>query len=200
MSENLDSSSEDEDLVRLKESIDTNFISDNLFKQAGSKDKQKTTPEIPKSLRPVKEDFNSQFSMLKVTPEFQKYVAKQLAKILEASLQKRLSDLSENPVKRLKRKRIKDRVKLLSNSEMFLDVTADLKENLVNRGIENRPEIIPRDVINEEEQKDRLKSVVVNGNYILSQEELKTWAPRNKTKYNVTHYKQNKNCQLILKN
>lgn len=164
------------------------------------KDDPKTAPEIPKSLRPVKEDFSKQFSILKVTPEFQKYVAKQLAIVLEESLQKQLSDLSENPVKRLKRKRFKDRVKLLSNSKTFLDVTADLEERLVNRGIENRPEIISKDLISEEEQNGRFESVVVDGNYILSQEELKTWAPRNKTKYNVTHYKSNKNGQLSLKN
>lgn len=87
-----DSSSEDEITKRiLKDSIDTDLLTNDLYSSNPSKnslDKIKSinTVQIKPSLRHIIEDDGHNHNFIKVTPEFQEFVAKSLFKHLESEI------------------------------------------------------------------------------------------------------------------
>ncbi|XP_060848761.1 uncharacterized protein LOC132928242 [Rhopalosiphum padi] len=87
-----DSSSEDEITKRiLKDSIDTDLLTNDLYSNSPSKkqsDKIKSinVVQTKPSLRNVIEDDVHNHNFIKVTPEFQEYVAKSLFKHLESQI------------------------------------------------------------------------------------------------------------------
>ncbi|XP_026822653.1 uncharacterized protein LOC113560786 [Rhopalosiphum maidis] len=92
-----DSSSEDEITKRiLKDSIDTDLLTNDLYSNSPSKkqsDKIKSINGVQTktSLRNVIEDDVHNHNFIKVTPEFQEYVAKSLFKHLESQITEKKS-------------------------------------------------------------------------------------------------------------
>ncbi|KAL4089709.1 hypothetical protein QTP88_024687 [Uroleucon formosanum] len=87
-----DSSSEDEITKRiLKDSIDTDLLTNDLYSNSPSEkpsDKIKSinTVQVKPSLRYIIEDDGHNHNFIKVTPEFQEFVAKSLFKHLESQI------------------------------------------------------------------------------------------------------------------
>lgn len=203
-------SSDDENLELLKEAQDNDFLSDSLFKNpkgmftknlfmlyhnffftAHLELVEKTSEkQANASLRKCKDE-NEQFNTLGVTPEFQKYIGKQLSAILDEKLEKIIKSKVSNEKPVNGNNQTAGGIKLFSDSEYFLE----LNENQVDgniKHVKNTRKLTKKLQINEED----LKSLAVSGEAILKKEDLKYWS--NRTKGKVFSYKKVNNGQLML--
>lgn len=133
-----------------------------------------------------RQDEDDQFNELKVTPEFQKFVASKLSQILD----KQLSSYSEvSDEKPRKKRKIKGGVKLLSSSQVYLDVNCVEVEPVFKKvPIKKRP--------SESDEAEMVREAAVTPETILKKEELKHWSKL----YTKPHfkYKANATGDLIL--
>ncbi|XP_057670271.1 protein CUSTOS-like [Diorhabda carinulata] len=185
----MSSDSSDEDLALIKEAQDPQFFKENLYSSIQeSKEKLQPVVELASLRKTV--DENEQFNFLKVTPEFQKYVAKQLSFILDKQLEKNINYAVEDKVDR-KKKKTTSGVKLFYNSDKLLK--AGKSEELpIEKPVKKFA--VKRNILVKEED---LKSITVSGAEILSQKDIKYWSNRTKSK-KLFNYKQDKNGTLQL--
>ncbi|XP_044739150.1 uncharacterized protein LOC123300619 [Chrysoperla carnea] len=190
-----DSSSEDENITKLQEALDTSFINNNMYSNL-NKDVTKKKPErdckdkteIFKkqvSLRPDKKCDLDEFSILKVTPEFQEFVAKNLRKLLDKEI-----DLytSQNDPKATDNNT--GGIKLFSNSTVILKDNENYDLEISSKK--------PKKTSNENEidLDEQIKSVAVSPDDILSKKDTLFWSKRTKRKPFV--YKKLSNGKLEL--
>ncbi|XP_056647536.1 protein CUSTOS-like [Diorhabda sublineata] len=185
----MSSDSSDEDLALIREAQDPQFFKENLYSSIQeSKEKLQPVVELASLRKTV--DENEQFNFLKVTPEFQKYVAKQLSFILDKQLEKNINYAVEDKVDR-KKKKTTSGVKLFYNSDKLLK--AGKSEELpIDQPVKKF--VVKRNILVKEED---LKSITVSGAEILSQKDIKYWSNRTKSK-KLFNYKQDKNGTLQL--
>lgn len=180
-------SSEDENVERLRDALDVRFISDSLYSSDGKADLKIKEPEKPKPLpsnRPVPEEFVTHH--LKVTPEFQSFVSKQLSKFLDEQ------------IKEVKKKKPKSKTEpdgmsgiyLLRNSKSFLSSE------------EPDHHFIPTKRCRRKEQhinctEEDMLEVVVSPEWVLNGEGTKGWQ-RNAKKSPLFSYKKNEEGVLEL--
>lgn len=155
-----------------------------------SEEKPENTPKPP-SLR-KKQDEDEQFNLFRVTPEFQRYIAKHLSKTIEEKLQKLSKTFESNDSVPTQKKR-KAGVKLFSNSEKVLRTikVSKLESHRLPRA---RPLNLKRGY--EPIDEATLREVAVSSEDILNQNETKSWSTRSKAP--VYHYKQSSDGKLVL--
>lgn len=141
------------------------------------------------SLRKTKEEDN-QFNFFGVTPEFQNYIAKNLATILD----KKLNQLVEpvNSHEEIPKGNSEGGIKLFSDSKNFIEISQCPVDKVIY-GLKNAKKTVRRHHI----KIDELKNLVVSGETVLAQEDLKYWSSRTKGK--VFYYAKSDNGQLVLK-
>lgn len=121
-----DTSSE-ENLELLREAADGQFINDSMFASGGTGDTDKeyngiTKQEKPLSLRPQMNK-EQQHNELRVTPEFQAFVAKHLVRIIDRQLEEFQGDLSSSLVQNGDAKGQPDGgIQLFASSSSYLSV------------------------------------------------------------------------------
>ncbi|KAJ3652745.1 hypothetical protein Zmor_018683 [Zophobas morio] len=168
-------SSDDEDLMKLREATDSQFINDSMFNQKPGKVNVKEQIERPQSLRYSKDE-DEQFNLFRVSPEFRNYVAKHLSSLLDKVLEKQLTSDSSVCDGSIKPKRRKSGVKLFRNSPHYIKVkTKDVSgdDTLVRRTIVAKSDVDP---VSDEQ----LRLIAVNPEDILSQKDVKCWSTRTK--------------------
>ncbi|KAJ8909651.1 hypothetical protein NQ315_002916 [Exocentrus adspersus] len=191
-------SSDEENLDLLKEAQDPQFINDSMFTDSPAKRTESANKKPLPSLRRTT-DKDEQFNyFIKVTPEFRNYVSKQLSKILDRKLEKKFADLETPEAPRKKRK--KTGIKLLSESEQYLEIDVDhaveenrtvTAHNATAKRLKNKKNHKSNGEITEEE----FRKLAVSGQVVLRKKEVKHWSKRSKAA--VFHYK-NKNGTLEL--
>ncbi|RZC39763.1 C12orf43 -like [Asbolus verrucosus] len=181
----LPDSSDDENLDKLREAADSQFINDAMFDKSLICEKKSQTEKL-QSLRRSKDD-DEQFNSFRVSPEFRGYVAKHLSTMLDEVLKHKL-DHSMKHENHPKTKRRKGGVKLLRTSPHYLKLKSNNSELVRHKIAPETPE--------DDDDDDRFKSVAVTPEEILSQKETKHWSNRSKAR--VYSYIQTKHG-LILK-
>lgn len=132
------------------------------------------------SLRPApKEDFSWNPYNIRVTPEFQNYVSKQLTRVLDESIDD--SKAFQNHIT-ASQKPETGGIRLLSTSRKFVNISQTGKHF---NGPMKKLEIKKRKCDKEEEtdsseEEKRIKEAAVTPEWILSKEETKHWAPSTK--------------------
>ncbi|XP_053617213.1 uncharacterized protein LOC128679176 [Plodia interpunctella] len=180
----MSDSSEDEDLSRFREAVDTSFtklINDSRNKTLATNEKEK-----PKSERYLEEA--SHYNDVKVPEELQRQIGYKLSDVIKRHI--KFVDTEPYGVKNGK---IKGGVKLFKDSVGFLSAedpkdTYTAVHNAESRKIKKKRKQIEQDDVNEN---DKIKVVTVDGEYVLSKEETKHWKSRRKEK--VFKYKKNGN-------
>lgn len=120
---------------------------------------------------------------LKVTPQFQKHIAKRLTKLLDKKLHDLISNKpTQNEMQETKK--LKSCVKLFTNSTHYIKLEKPHKVAR-KRKLE--------DVSSDNEEK--CKSVAVSGKDILNQIDTKHWSKRSKAK--IYKYKKNNKGELV---
>ncbi|KAL1502566.1 hypothetical protein ABEB36_007691 [Hypothenemus hampei] len=173
-------SSEDENLELLRESIDSKFLNESMFKDRPSAsvidELETVTKPLPPSLRKT-QDADEQFNLFRVTPEFQSYIAKNLAKVIEEDLQKCLIAKIKKPERPRKTHR-KSGVKLFSNSEKFLKIT---KNPVNDTGVQTfKQRRVTKVQKNSPVSLEEIAKLAVNPEDIISGKETKFWSNRSK--------------------
>lgn len=133
-----------------------------------------------KSLRKTEEDANQFNNDLGVTPEFQKFVAKKLTQLLDETLIEQ-----EIHGKVRKKRKIKGGVKLLKQSEVFLD--ADYVENPIILPKQDRLKAKTKN--DSQDEMERIREAAVEPEGILSGDDVKHWTKL----YTKPHFKYKKN-------
>ncbi|CAK1541471.1 unnamed protein product [Leptosia nina] len=182
-----DSDSSEEDLSRFKEAVDTNFIAKISQESNNVKITNKTSKESKKKSERYLDEA-SHYNDVKVPKDLQIKIAKKISTIINKNV-----EFVEVEPRKFKRK-IKGGVKLFSTSEEFLtcaevDDTQTESHNIKAKKLKQKK--TSNEIIDEE----KLKSVAVSGEYVLSKEETKCWKSRRKEK--LFKYKSNGNGVLV---
>lgn len=148
--------------------------------------KESSKKEVIESLRKSNVE-DAQFNIFGVTPEFQRYISKQLSEILDRKLKKitEFAICNEKPIENP----TEGGIKLFSNSENFLE-TVEYHSNHSRKFSQKK--YFDRLSVNEK----NLAGIAVSGEAILQKHDLKYWSKRTKGK--VFCYKKVKNGQLML--
>lgn len=168
-----DSDFEDENLARMRESVDADLLTDGLFNGKNCTNDIDVIVKQP-SLRLEKSEEDN---WIKTTPAFRTYVAKLLIKQLDPILDKDLVNLSIANNTTNKTKTVKSRVKLFKASKKCIKTEENLEKPVKRRFV---PEL------NYEELENTCKLVAIDGLDILGKAETKAWSTR--TKAPVTKY------------
>ncbi|CAH1959373.1 unnamed protein product [Acanthoscelides obtectus] len=184
-------SSDDDNIELLKEAQDSQFINDSMFNKGIKGKKVAEKIELPGSLRKCKDE-DEQFNLLKVTPQFQQYVSKQLDTILDSSLKYKKLKVSTATVDcKRSTKEYSGGVKLFHTSETVLDDSSVDFEDISSKSFSIEYKKLKVDV-----DEESFKEVVVTGEDILSRESTKHWSKRGKAP--MFEYKKQKNGQITL--
>lgn len=188
----MSDSSEDEDLSRFREVIDTSFT--KLINESRSQIKDiANSQEKPKSERYLEEA--SHYNDVKVPEQMQKQIWSKVSAIIQENVVFVDANLDKGPKKR----KIKGGVKLFKGSDGFLSC-AEVKDTYTeNHNIESKKLNLNRqkkvnamdDILIE----DKIAATVLTGDYILSKEDTKCWKSRRKEK--LFKYKGNKKNKVI---
>lgn len=127
--------------------------------------------------------------MFGVTPEFQKYIAKQLSLILDKKLEKLSKSTNSN--EKSFEKHNKGGIKLLSSSNSFLEIDCESNSNI------NTSTKIKRTAAKPYIKKEEYKNLIISGEAVLAKEEIKYWSTRTKGK--IFRYSKDAKGQLVLK-
>ncbi|XP_044267899.1 protein CUSTOS-like [Tribolium madens] len=159
-------SSEDEDLDKLREAADDQFLNNALYNKTKSKSEEPQNTK-QESLRRSKDE-DDQFNLFRVSPEFQNYVAKHLSQILDKMLKDRFE--TKNYENFIKPKRRKSRIKLLRDSPHYISVK--IRKVM--------PQVKKSEVEDESDNEAKFRTVVVSPDDILSKKDTKHWSTRSK--------------------
>ncbi|KAF9810594.1 hypothetical protein SFRURICE_021047 [Spodoptera frugiperda] len=187
----MSDSSEDEDLSRFREVVDTSFTKlINESRGLPTKEVHDNNKEKPKSERYL--EVASHYNDVKVPEEMQKRIGAKVSAIIQKKIE--FVDI-ENETKKRK---IKGGVKLFSSSEGFLSCE-EIKDtytdthNAESKKLKNkRRQIDPEENVNEN---DKIQAVLLDGDFILSKEETKLWKSRRKEK--LFKYKGTKKSKVL---
>ncbi|XP_013188337.2 uncharacterized protein LOC106133232 [Amyelois transitella] len=180
----MSDSSEDEDLSRFREAVDTSFT--KLINDSRNKTSTTHTDTVkPKSERYLEEA--SHYNDVKVPEELQKRIGAKVSDLIR----KNIKFVDAEPIA-LKNRKIKGGVKLFRDSESYLSAedpkdtytavhNAEYRKNKKKRKIEE----------DDKNENDKIKAVALDGAYIISKEATKHWKSRRKEK--VFKYKENGN-------
>ncbi|XP_063368971.1 uncharacterized protein LOC134657326 [Cydia amplana] len=182
----MSDSSDDEDLSRFREAVDTSFT--KLINE---------TRGIPQKdvKKPVSERYletASHYNDVKVPEKMQKQIGVKISKIIEKNVE--FVDMEANGVKKRK---IKGGVKLFSDSVDYLSPEAAVDTYAETHNARSR-EMMTQKRQREEKQvdeNDKIATVAVTGEYVLSKEETKCWKSRRKEK--LFKYKSQKNSKIL---
>ncbi|CAH0402633.1 unnamed protein product [Chilo suppressalis] len=174
----MSDSSEDEDLSRFKEAVDTSFT--KLIDQSRGKTQteSKSNANIKhKSERYLEEA--SHYNDVKVPEEMQKKIGAKISAIINKKVE--FVNIEQNGIKKRK---IKGGVKLFKDSVNFLSCeeipdTYTEVHNAKAKKIERNKQKV--DDVHLDDS-DKINSVVLTGEYVLSKEETKYWKSRRKEK------------------
>lgn len=144
-----------------------------------------------KSLRKTQND-DDQFNELKVTPEFQRFVAKKLSQLLDAQLTEKITNKHRKTIKKRKSDSGDGGVKLLKKSHVYLDIDFVPEAPTVDRKARRKR----RKIDDEDDELEKVKAAAVEPERILAQTDIKHWA-KLCTKPHFK-YKQNETGSLVL--
>ncbi|VVC97071.1 unnamed protein product [Leptidea sinapis] len=164
----MSDSSEEEDLSRFRDIVDTTFLPS--IKNSNIPNKEPN----PKSERYLEE--SSHYNDVKVPQALQNKIGTKVSGVIKEMIE--FVNIEE---KKFKKHKIKGGVRLFKDSPEFMtcDEVIDVYTENHNREAKKLCQIKKGDNINEE---DKLKSVAVSGEYVLSKEETKCWKSRRKEK------------------
>ncbi|CAB3219904.1 unnamed protein product [Arctia plantaginis] len=187
----MSDSSEDEDLSRFREVVDASFM--QLIKYGkGQTSNEVTNAEKPKSQRFLEEA--SHYTDVQLPEVMQKRIWAKVSAIIQKNTEFVDGD------NKIKKRKIKDRIKLFKNSEFFLspeeaEDTYTQNHNAESKKINKlkRRQVDADD--NNIDENDKVKAVAISGDYILSKEDTKCWKSRRKEK--LLKYKGNKKSKVL---
>ncbi|XP_023933748.2 uncharacterized protein LOC112042809 isoform X2 [Bicyclus anynana] len=193
----MSDSSEDEDLSKFKEAVDTSFV--KLINESKGKTLQYNKTEQPRSERYLK--ISSHYNDVKVPKEMQKCIGDKISAIINNLVE--FVDTEHN----VKKHKIKGGVKLFNDSEGYLscEEVKDTYTEAHNRNSKNvnkssRKRLLDEDV-QEADESVKIEAAVVTGDFVLSKKETQHWLSRRKEK--LFKYKavgKNKNVLIGVKN
>lgn len=189
----MSDSSEEEDLSRFRDIVDTSFIKlINDSRGEPTKELSSKIQEKPKSERYLEE--SSHYNDVKVPEQMQKQIWSKVSTIIQKN-----TVYIDVETKTRKRK-IKGGVKLFKHSDGFLSCeevqdTYTENHNMMSKKINNkkRRQIDAED--QEIDENDKITAAVTSGEYVLSKEETKCWKSRRKEK--LFTYKGKKNSKVL---
>ncbi|XP_065173286.1 protein CUSTOS-like [Atheta coriaria] len=179
-SSDAETSSED-DLSKLKESVDQHFLKADLYDKNSTTCNETTktsSSQPPASLRRNVDAEDEALNLFHVTPEFQNYVAKHLADKLEKDL-KHL-EVAVPTIQETKPKRKAKGIKLLHSSLHKLKVPKCNDSDVYEVSIHNAKVNKKLHDFDEEAHEELCKMVAVDGQDILSKKDVKYWSNRSK--------------------
>ncbi|XP_047999092.1 uncharacterized protein LOC125236355 [Leguminivora glycinivorella] len=181
----MSDSSEDEDLSRFQEAVDTSFTKlINETRGIPQKEEKKSVSE-----RYL--ETPSHYNDVKVPEKMQKQIGVKISKIIEKNVE--FVDMEANGVKKRK---IKGGVKLFSNSVDFLSPEAAVDTYAETHNAQSREMMKKKRRLEERgDENDKIAAAAVSGEYILSKEETKCWKSRRKEK--LFKYKSQKNSKVL---
>ncbi|KAI8442461.1 hypothetical protein MSG28_005963 [Choristoneura fumiferana] len=173
-------SSDDEDLSRFREAVDTSFT--KLINETREEKKAPSERYLETS---------SHYNDVKVPEMMQKQIGAKISKILDKKVE--FIDM-ENGVKKRK---IKGGVRLFTSSQDYLTTEAvkdtyTENHNALSKKIKYKRRHVEENTIDS----DKIKLVAVSGEYVLSKEEIKCWKSRRKEK--LFKYKAQKNSKVLV--
>ncbi|XP_047510913.1 uncharacterized protein LOC125053560 [Pieris napi] len=175
----MSDSSEEEDLSRFKEVVDTSFTND-------IKPAYNTTPEVKKKSERYLAD-STHYNDVKVPKELQIQIGKKISSIISRTVE--FVDIEPKKIKR----KIKGGVRLFSDSDDYLSCHEAEDKFTQNHNVKAKKLKQIKECVEIDEEV--IKSVAVSGEYVLSKEEIKCWKSRRKEK--VFKYKSNGKGTLI---
>ncbi|XP_072934644.1 uncharacterized protein [Epargyreus clarus] len=185
----MSDSSEDEDLSRFKEAVDTSFVK-LIDESRGIKTKEPDSNGMKKSERYL--EISSHYNDVRVPDDMQKKIGAKISAIISKNVE---FVIVENNVKKRK---IKGGVKLFTDSDSFLscEEAKDTQTEIHNKE-SKKLKIKKRQIDCEDLQKeeDKVQAVAVTGEYIMSKEETKSWKSRRKEK--LFKYKSNGKSKVL---
>ncbi|XP_045486928.1 uncharacterized protein LOC111002078 isoform X2 [Pieris rapae] len=177
-------SSEEEDLSRFKDVVDTSFTNDINLSYNRSEIRN-NAPEIKKkSERYLAE--STHYNDVKVPKELQLKIGKKISSIINQCVE--FVDIEPKKIKR----KIKGGVRLFRDSDDYLSCHEAEDRFTENHNVKAKKLKQIKECVEIDEV---IKSVAVSGEYVLSKEEIKCWKSRRKEK--VFKYKSNGKGVLI---
>ncbi|XP_039752256.1 uncharacterized protein LOC120628103 [Pararge aegeria] len=194
----MSDSSEDEDLSRFKEAVDTSFV--KLIDESRRKTPKCTKIDKPHSERYLEVPTN--YNDVRVSKELQKSIGDKVSAIIN-----NLVEYVENEHQNVKKRKIKGGIKLFNDSEDFLsceeakDTFTD-DHNRISKEIKRKQK---KRLIDQCDSKfsdsDKIKAAVVTGSYVATKEEVRHWESRRKEKlYTYKAVGKNKNILIAVQN
>ncbi|XP_037805778.1 uncharacterized protein LOC119599906 [Lucilia sericata] len=197
----MSSDSESDDDIQMKqflEAADTTLLNNAMFQNKEEKNIEKigkaahteeaVKKDLPKSQRYIVEDDDNSGTDFNLPESMQRFLAKKFTDILNQHYEFTEINVGKNSLKT--KTKYKSRVKLLKGDNCFVNPYEDFEYE--TKGPEQKPIIKRRIVDNVAENKDSedvLKSLAIDGNYILSGAEVNMWAKKKERKDKVFHYK-----------
>ncbi|KAM7349394.1 uncharacterized protein ACRADG_008377 [Cochliomyia hominivorax] len=195
-----DSDSDDDTQMRhFLEAADTTLLNNSMFQKKNTNFhielcpkndiKEPVERDIPKSQRYLSEDNENTGTDFNLPESMQNFLSKKLTEILKQHYEFYDEHTEEVPKLKMKTK-YKNRVKLLKGDECYVKPYEEFEYE--SKGPEKKPEIKKRNIDktgDEVNKENKLKLIAVDGNYILSGEEIKFWANKKQRKEKVFHYK-----------
>ncbi|KAI8125566.1 uncharacterized protein LOC111680630 [Lucilia cuprina] len=207
----MSSDSESDDDIQMKqflEAADTTLLNNAMFQnkeetniddiRIAVRTEEAVKNDLPKSQRYIVEDNDNSGTDFNLPESMQRFLAKKLSDILKQHYEFSEINTEENSIKT--KTKYKSRVKLLKGDSCFVKPYEDFEYE--TKGPEQKPNIkrriVDKDAENKESE-DVLKSLAIDGNYILSGAEVNMWAKKKERKDKVFHYKMGKDGVLYAK-
>ncbi|XP_063541218.1 uncharacterized protein LOC134750059 [Cydia strobilella] len=184
----MSDSSDDEDLSRFREAVDTSFTKlINETRGIGIPQKEVKKPISERYLETA-----SHYNDVKVPEKMQKQIGVKISKIIDKNVE--FVDMEANGVKKRK---IKGGVKLFSDSVDYLSPEAVVDTYTETHNAQSRKMMKQKRQLEDEQmnENDKIAAVAVTGEYVLSKEETKSWKSRRKEK--LFKYKSQKNSKVL---
>ncbi|XP_026333175.1 uncharacterized protein LOC113240157 [Hyposmocoma kahamanoa] len=187
----MSDTSEDEDMSKFKEAVDDTFTK-MLDKSRGILKPSPKDPETPKSERYLY--VASHYNDVKVPEQLQRQIGAKVSNVIDKSIE--FVDIRQNGMKKQK---VKGGVKLFKDSEGYLSCEGpiDTYTEGHNRESKKRKQLKKKHIEADDlDECDKIKSVSVSGDYVMSKQDIKYWKSRRKEK--VFKYKANGKSKLLL--
>ncbi|XP_063388515.1 uncharacterized protein LOC134674379 [Cydia fagiglandana] len=182
----MSDSSDDEDLSRFREAVDTSFT--KLINETRGIPQK----EVKKLVSERYLETASHYNDVKVPEKMQKQIGVKISRIIERNVE--FVDMEANGVKKRK---IKGGVKLFSDSKDYLSPEAAVDTYAETHNAQSRKMMKQKRQHEEEhiDENEKIAAVAVTGEYVLSKEETKCWKSRRKEK--LYKYKSQKNGKVL---
>ncbi|XP_011706149.1 PREDICTED: uncharacterized protein LOC105461348 isoform X2 [Wasmannia auropunctata] len=186
------SSSEDEDISILKEAIDQEFFTDNLYSTRKAKviSQSANTNKLDENYSLRTSSKEDKFTNFGVTATFQSFIAKKLDEILDRTIELESSETINCCGKQRQRKHNNFGIKLLNTSKKLL--TVKVGEEYTEKEKRSKRN---RQIAEDDEALSKFREAAIDAEYILSQVDTKAWV--NKRPEPEFKYKRLKNGTLI---